>query len=93
MKEAFSSMHESSITVPGPETEEIEKLAAQHSMGIVLGINEKVTEGPSNGTLYNSLLIFNEFGKLAVHHRKLMPTFTEKLLYGLGDGGGLEGTP
>lgn len=93
MKQAFIKMFESSITVPGQETEEIGRLAAQHKMGIVLGINEKVATGPGNGTLYNSLLIFNEHGELSVHHRKLMPTFTEKLLYGLGDGGGLEATP
>jgi nitrilase len=93
MKQAFIQMFESSIVVPGPETKEIGELAAQHSMGIVLGINEKVEEGPGNGTLYNSLLVFNENGELAVHHRKLMPTFTEKLLYGLGDGGGLKATP
>lgn len=93
LKQAFIEMFESSITVPGAETKEIAQLAAKHKMGIVLGINEKVDNGPGNGTLYNSLLIFNEQGKLTVHHRKLMPTFTEKLLYGLGDGSGLEATP
>lgn len=93
MKNAFVQMFESSITVPGSETKEIAALAAKHSMGIVLGVNERVEKGPGNGTLYNTVLIFNEHGKLSVHHRKLMPTFTEKLLYGLGDGGGLEATP
>lgn len=93
MKQAFMEMFESSISVSGSETNEVGKLAKKHGMGIVLGINERVEEGPGNGTLYNSVLIFNEHGKLAVHHRKLMPTFTEKLLYGLGDGKGLEATP
>lgn len=93
MKQAFIQMFESSITVPGVETKEITTLAKKYKMGIVLGINEKVDEGPGNGTLYNTVLIFNEHGKLAVHHRKLMPTFTEKLLYGLGNGEGLEATP
>jgi len=93
MKEAFIKMFESSVVVPGPETSTIGKLAAEHNMGIVLGINERVDDGPGNGTIYNSVLIFNEHGKLAVHHRKLMPTFTEKLLYGLGNGDGLEATP
>lgn len=92
MKQAFIEMFESSITVPGPETNEVGQLAAKHKMGIVLGVNEKVEQGPGNGTLYNSVLIFNEDGKLATHHRKLMPTFTEKLLYGLGDSGGLKAT-
>ena len=93
MKQAFIKMFESSITVPGVETNEVGKLASMHQMGIVLGINERVEEGPGNGTLYKSVLIFNEKGELAVHHRKLMPTFTEKLLYGLGNGEGLEATP
>ena len=93
LKQAFSKMFESSVMVPGPETNEVGKLAALYNMGIVLGVNERVEEGPGNGTLYNSVLIFNEFGKLAVHHRKLMPTFTEKLLYGLGNGDGLAATP
>ncbi len=92
MKKVYIKMMESSITVPGPETMEIGKLARQHAMGIVIGINERVDKGPGNGTIYNSVLIFNEHGTLAVHHRKLMPTFTEKLLYGVGDGQGLEAT-
>lgn len=93
MKEVFIEMVQSSITVPGPEVDEISKLAKENGMGIVIGINERVDEGPGNGTLYNTVLIFNELGELQVHHRKLMPTFTEKLLYGLGDGKGLESTP
>lgn len=92
MKEVFIEMVQSSITVPGPEVDEISKLARENGMGIVIGINERVDEGPGNGTLYNTVLIFNEQGELQVHHRKLMPTFTEKLLYGLGDGKGLEST-
>lgn len=55
-----------------------------------MGINEKVTSGPGNGTIYNSLLTWNERGELANHHRKLMPTHTERLLYGQGDGAGLK---
>jgi predicted amidohydrolase len=55
-----------------------------------MGINEKVSAGIGNGTIYNSLLTWNEKGELANHHRKLMPTHTERLLYGQGDGAGLQ---
>lgn len=57
------------------------------SMGIVLGmgVNEVVRSGPGNGTIYNSFLLFDADGSLRIHHRKLMPTYTEKMLYGLGD--------
>ena len=89
-KNAYVQLRESAVEVPGKETQLIAGLAKKHKMAIVIGVNEKVTSGPGHGTLYNSLLIFDERGNLANHHRKLMPTFTEKMLYGLGDGHGLQ---
>lgn len=89
-KTVFSRMYQNSITIPGPETKQICKLAKTHKMIIVTGVNEVVHQGPGNRTIYNSMIIINEKGKLINHRRKLMPTYTEKLLYGLGDGKGLE---
>lgn len=88
-KEVFARMHANSLSVPGTETEAIGELACKYNMVIVMGANEKVLRGKFGGTLFNSLLIFDEEGKLANHHRKLMPTYTEKLIYGTGDGHGL----
>lgn len=89
-KTIFARMYQNSITVPGPETNTLCQLAKEHKMVIVTGINEVVNSGPGNRTIYNSMLIINEKGQIANHRRKLMPTYTEKLLYGLGDGTGLE---
>ncbi len=89
-KTVFARMYQNSITVPGPATEHIAALARQHRMVICTGINEVVHRGAGNGTIYNALLIFDADGSLRNHHRKLMPTYTEKLLYGLGDGHGLQ---
>ncbi|HFA47824.1 MAG TPA: carbon-nitrogen hydrolase family protein [Bacteroidetes bacterium] len=88
-KQVFARMLQNGVTVPGKATKLIAGLAKAHKVVIGIGINEKVTGGPGSGTLYNSFLLFDADGKLAVHHRKLMPTFTEKLLYGLGDARGL----
>ena len=44
----------------------------------------------SRGTIYNALLVYGPDGALALHHRKLMPTNHERLVWGLGDGQGLE---
>ena len=88
-KQAFALMHENAVVVPGPETDLIGQLAAKYKMIITIGVNEKVDHGPGQGTIYNGLLTFDQSGNLANHHRKLMPTYTEKLLYGLGDGAGL----
>ena len=88
-KEVFSRMWQNSVTVPGKATELISQLAKSHQMVIGIGVNERVDSGPGNGTLYNSFLLFDATGEMLTHHRKLMPTFTEKLLYGLGDARGL----
>ena len=40
-------------------------------------------------TLYNALLYHAPDGSLALHHRKLVPTNHERLIWGQGDGGGL----
>jgi len=83
-KQVFARMLQNSISVPGPETDVFSEMAAKYGYAVVLGCNERV-----NGTIYNTALIFDESGKLAMHHRKLMPTYTEKLVYGMGDGHGL----
>ncbi|MEL6926423.1 MAG: carbon-nitrogen hydrolase family protein [Bacteroidota bacterium] len=88
-KEVFVQMYQNSVEVPGPETKIISQLARQHSVVIGIGVNEVVARGHANGTIFNSFLLFDEQGRLAVHHRKLMPTFTEKMVYGHGDGHGL----
>lgn len=90
VKEVYIKMHQEAITVPGPEIDFLSKLTQELGIYLMIGVNERVLNGPGNGTIYNSLLTFDSQGKLCNHHRKLMPTFTEKLLYGVGDGNGLK---
>lgn len=89
-KEVFAQMHTNSLDVNGPEVKQIGEWAKELGVVVVMGINEKVSSGPGNGTIYNALLTWNETGNLVNHHRKLMPTHTERLLYGQGDGAGLQ---
>ena len=88
-KEVFARLRQNSVTVPGNETNRLAQLAGDHKLTLVIGVNERVETGPGNGTLYNSLLTFTPDGELANHHRKLVPTYTERLVWGQGDGGGL----
>ncbi len=76
---------ESAITVPGPETEEIGQLAAEARMTIVVGVIEH-----DGGTLYCSAVYFSADGALIGKHRKLMPTASERLIWGQGDGSTME---
>ena len=86
-KEAFALLHRESLEVPGPDADRLASIAQQQGVWLVVGVNEIYRERP--GTLYNSLLYWSPDGELALHHRKLVPTNHERLVWGPGDGRGL----
>jgi predicted amidohydrolase len=92
-KDAFARLRANSILVPGEEVNALREAARDLKIAIVIGVNERVDSGPGNGTLYNSLLTISEDGQLGNRHRKLVSTYTERLVWGNGDGRGLEAVP
>lgn len=88
-KDVFARYRRHCPVVPGPEIEAIRNAAAELSLVVVLGVSERVEQGAGNGTLFNSLLTFDADGTLINHHRKLVPTFTERLVWGAGEADGL----
>ncbi len=88
-RKVFRRLRANSVTVPGPATERLAEIAREHAVVLVIGVHEKVEVGPGHGTLFNTMLTFDRDGTLCNHHRKLVPTYTEKLLWGYGDGDGL----
>jgi predicted amidohydrolase len=88
-KQVFARLRQNSVTVPGPESAALCEAAGDLKINIVIGVNECVEAGPGNGTLYNSLLTITSEAELANHHRKLVPTYTERVVWGNGDGRGL----
>jgi nitrilase len=77
-----------SITVPGPETEKIGRIAREKGVYIVIGVNERVEK--YDGVLFNSLLFIGPDGKIIGKHRKLFPSNREKVFHARGDASGLK---
>ena len=90
VKAAWATLYENGLEISGPEIKRLRDLAAKHKLTMIIGANEVIKKGKGNGSLYNTALIIDENGQIANHHRKLMPTYTERLIHGLGDGHGLK---
>lgn len=88
-KAVFGRMASDSVAVPGPASEALAAIAREAKITLVVGITERVDQGVGRGTLYNALLTFGRDGRLLNHHRKLVPTYTERLVWGMGDVEGL----
>lgn len=84
-RKLYGRLARESLTVPGPDSDRLAEIARTRGLWLAVGANEL-----ERGTIYNSLLVYAPTGELALQHRKLMPTNHERLVWGLGDGTGLE---
>lgn len=84
----FKRLAAESIEVPGPEVQQLCDAAREHAIVVSMGISERTPV--SVGCLWNSNLLIGADGGILNHHRKLMPTFYEKLIWAPGDGAGLK---
>lgn len=75
------------VELPGPELQRLQEAAARHAMTLIVGVAERgVTAG--RGTLWATALWVHPDGSWLAH-RKLVPTYEERLAWGWGDGHGL----
>jgi nitrilase len=88
--EFFKRLAANSIEVPGSEVARLCEAARDNTITISIGVSERSTV--SVGCLWNSNLLIGQGGTLLNHHRKLVPTFYEKLIWANGDGDGLRVT-
>jgi predicted amidohydrolase len=83
----FKKLFEEAVVIPSPATEELCIAARNADIYVVIGINEKLDT--QMGTMWNTNLIIDNRGKILGKHRKLVPTFAEKMVWSRGDGSGL----
>ncbi|TAM56237.1 nitrilase [bacterium] len=80
-REWFRRYWASSVDVPGPACAALGAIARECGLHLVIGVIER-----DGGTLYCSVLFFDPSGRLLGKHRKVMPTASERLVWGYGDG-------
>ena len=84
----FVRIAEQSVLADGPE---VARLCTEaRALGVVVSIGISERSPVSAGGLWNANLLISETGEILVHHRKLVPTFYEKLVWASGDGAGLQ---
>jgi predicted amidohydrolase len=92
VKAVFGRLADQGVAVPSTAVDRLSEIAREVAATLVIGVSERVDEGPGQGTLYNSILTFGTDGRLLNHHRKLIPTYTERMVWGHGDASGLHST-
>ena len=89
IKDVWADTFDNAMEVNSEEVDLLADAAKKAKVFLIFGFNESIKKGRGNGTLYNAILMIDQVGQIRNHHRKLIPTYTEKLVYGLGDAKGL----
>jgi len=79
----FRLLAENAVVIPSPSTDRLGSIAREHGVWLVIGVQEKE---PNGGTIYDTTLYFSADGTLVEKHRKLVPTGSERTVWGMGDG-------
>jgi nitrilase len=88
-KELHAHYARNAIQIEAGELNGICKLASENNIAVYLGIIERA-KNRGGHSLYCSLVYINEKGEIKSVHRKLQPTYDERLTWAPGDGNGLQ---
>ena len=80
-REEFRKYHSSAIQIPSEAISTIETISKEVDVFLVVGVIEK-----DGGTLYCTAVFIDPQVGYVGKHRKLVPTASERLIWGMGDG-------
>lgn len=91
-KELHAHYIRNSVQIEKGELATVCQLAKENNLAIYLGIIERASNRGGH-SLYCSLVYIDPMGKIRSVHRKLQPTYEERLTWASGDGNGLQVHP
>ncbi|MET6991326.1 carbon-nitrogen hydrolase family protein [Sediminicola arcticus] len=91
-KEIHAHYVRNAVQIEAGELDSICLLAREHKIAIYLGIMERAKDRGGH-SIYCSLVYINALGEIKSVHRKLQPTYDERLTWAPGDGNGLQVHP
>ena len=80
------------VDIDAGELDAVCRMAAKHKMAVYLGVIERPADRGGH-SLYCTLVYIDEQGQIRSTHRKLQPTYDERLTWSPGDGNGLQVHP
>ncbi len=86
-KRAYAAYLEAAVAIDGSELRQIAEAARDLGVFVYLGTTERAT-GSAGGTVFCTLVAIDAQAVVSTH-RKLIPTYEERLVWGTGDGHGL----
>jgi nitrilase len=87
-KRAYASYLDAAVELDGPELATIREAVGDHGVFTYLGVTERGS-GVARGTVFATLVAIDPTAGIVGAHRKLRPTYEERLVWGPGDGHGL----
>ena len=91
-KELHAHYIRNSVEIEKGDLDSICQLAKASSMAVYLGLMERAQDRGGH-SIYASLVYINPLGEIKSVHRKLQPTYDERLTWASGDGHGLQVHP
>lgn len=80
-RDTYQKYYDAAIDLSGPEVKILSEMSKRLNANLVLGVIER-----AGATLYCTAIFIDPSDGLTHKHRKLMPTGSERLIWGQGDG-------
>lgn len=91
-KDLFALYQDQAVDIEAGQLATVQDTARRHGIAVVLGVIERPRDRTGH-SLYCSVVYISTDGAIGSVHRKLMPTYDERLVWSPGDGHGLRTHP